>query len=1145
MNAAESNQLSAPGTAQSRPSRAADVHAGFLTPPRDCGPLPYWFWNGRLDENELLHQLGQINAAGCAGAIIYPRHGLRTRYLSDEWIRLVGVVAAKSRKLGLALWIADSENWPGGTPAGANDAWYLKIARQNAAGETPHVFHTLGATLAACAFLRPGDQTQISDPADLLDLTSQAQGSRLEWTPPDGRSWEVVIFSAFRYAHADLMADGAGERLLASTHSVYEAALGDLKSAGITGFYSDEIALLSIWNLPDEHALPWTPALAQSIALDDDDGLLPALLPLALETFDSARRRQRYYEALADRCESHFFQPVRLWLDERGLLWGGHFLFEEPLIEQAHSQADLGRMIRYFDLPAVDNLRLAPPGNEVNLVCSIARQSDRPAAVEAFGGSGWGLDLKGRRRNFDLLAVRGATRLIPHGLFYSSAGKRKLENPPSEFLREPFGVDYPSFADHVRRICWIMTQGRATPRIALFYPLRSAWRAPDDDGFSRSERGMSQALEDDFHYVTTLLDELQYEYEIVDETALAAAELIGNRIRIGSCDFPILVLPSVTTIARAAWERIIEFFEQGGRVFCLGMMPDAFEDGPSEELARQILKLAAIEVDLVRQAYLLRAKMGVGGQEVYTFTRKNPDGGRLSAIQAALSLDPEFARGEARQTLHALFPPDFDCRDARIRCRRRSLGGLDLYWVVSTADETIDARVGLRSHGAPEIWNSVSGAREPIWQYIWVGTDQSVVSLRLAPGEGVLVAVPLEEEPHVEAANFVPDAVNLLPADENKSPSTAARRSSNWPGVEIRGWDDPARALKPVASLNGPPQVIWKRGAEPITLAAPAVPAPPILNLRSGWALRRLDPNVLVLDEWRWHADERGRGWILMWQRRPHPDWDLVPPRQTLGWFPELEPIERNRPSYAWYQTGFSVQEWQQGRPLWIALDAIDAPYRCWVNGDELTPQPASAIPSVVRGAALQDPMLSWIDLSAVAETGHHVVTLLADYRETLVTTPDNRARIPVDLVPGRARLVGEFAVIERPRGLALTAREPREAATGSWTDFGYPHYSGGMLYEQEVNIPAEYEDAQIFIEIGSAAAVVHASVNEKSLVLPWEPFRVDITSLVTPGKSAKIGLIIRNNCANALLGRMDPSGLLQDARLAAYPRVQISSRQQ
>ncbi|GEM_PF-1360109 len=72
----------------------------------------------------------------------------------------------------------------------------------------------------------------------------------------------------------------------------------------------------------------------------------------------------------------------------------------------------------------------------------------------------------------------------------------------------------------------------------------------------------------------------------------------------------------------------------------------------------------------------------------------------------------------------------------------------------------------------------------------------------------------------------------------------------------------------------------------------------------------------------------------------------------------------------------------------------------------------------------------------------------------------------------------------------------------GSWDQLGLPHYSGGMVYSAEVDLPDE-ESARFVVDLGRVRGTAEAMVNGKSCgVRLWHPYRFDISSAVRPGKN-------------------------------------------
>ena len=66
---------------------------------------PFWCWNGKLTEEELLRQLPIFKEMGMGGVFMHSRTGLATEYLGDEWFHLVNTCADEAEKLGMEAWL--------------------------------------------------------------------------------------------------------------------------------------------------------------------------------------------------------------------------------------------------------------------------------------------------------------------------------------------------------------------------------------------------------------------------------------------------------------------------------------------------------------------------------------------------------------------------------------------------------------------------------------------------------------------------------------------------------------------------------------------------------------------------------------------------------------------------------------------------------------------------------------------------------------------------------------------------------------------------------------------------------------------------------------------------------------------------------
>lgn len=123
---------------------------------------------------------------------------------------------------------------------------------------------------------------------------------------------------------------------------------------------------------------------------------------------------------------------------------------------------------------------------------------------------------------------------------------------------------------------------------------------------------------------------------------------------------------------------------------------------------------------------------------------------------------------------------------------------------------------------------------------------------------------------------------------------------------------------------------------------------------------------------------------------------------------------------------------------------------------------------------------------------------------------------------PAKPRIMGDFSLTETDRIAA-----PRSVIfDGSWTEQGYPYYSGTAAYSQNVQIPAFARGQRIMlcahISSGAVEFVVNGAI---ASVRPWSPYEADITALVKPGAN-HIELRVTNSLANMLHNRPLASGL-------------------
>src|ERR1019366_2684583 len=79
--------LSVKCSAQDVVAGADPLYHGFLDPPHDFSPMPFWFWNGKMEGPIIQQQIRDMVDQHVYGAFLHGRDGLETPYFSEGWFR--------------------------------------------------------------------------------------------------------------------------------------------------------------------------------------------------------------------------------------------------------------------------------------------------------------------------------------------------------------------------------------------------------------------------------------------------------------------------------------------------------------------------------------------------------------------------------------------------------------------------------------------------------------------------------------------------------------------------------------------------------------------------------------------------------------------------------------------------------------------------------------------------------------------------------------------------------------------------------------------------------------------------------------------------------------------------------------------------
>ena len=128
--------------------------------------------------------------------------------------------------------------------------------------------------------------------------------------------------------------------------------------------------------------------------------------------------------------------------------------------------------------------------------------------------------------------------------------------------------------------------------------------------------------------------------------------------------------------------------------------------------------------------------------------------------------------------------------------------------------------------------------------------------------------------------------------------------------------------------------------------------------------------------------------------------------------------------------------------------------------------------------------------------------------------------------------IAGDFALKRGGRGWIL-CNENTVQEYASWTDGGYPYYSGSGTYSQTFERPDAFK--RLVIKFKKVEEIAIVTINGQLVAtFPYEPMEVDVTHLTLQGKN-EISIQVLNTIDNVTKLNSRPSGLLGEVFLDVY----------
>lgn len=569
-----------------------DLIQHFENPPRDYRAKPFWAWNGKLEEAELLRQIDTFQQMGFGGFFMHSRTGLETGYLSEEWFALTDTCTREALAKDMEPWLYDEDRWPSGSAGGLVTREvkyrrkYLTLTLDGERTSPP----PLAEFAAVCTGLVLSPGYRRISPGAPLRPGERRLTFRVHTMAPQS------VYNGF--TDADRLSRETTERFLDVTHRRYQQQCGEFSH--ICGIFTDEphrgmvFSEFSDSGGEKNWSLPWTEDLPQAFETRYQEQLLPRLPELFLQLSGKplAAIKWQYMELLQELFEERFLRPIQTWAHGCGKETTGHFLHEDSLTAQAVPTGSVMRCYAYLDEPGIDNLtegNFAPWA--VKQLESVARQlGKRKKLSELYGGTGWQMSFRDYKYIGDWQTILGINVRCPHLAWYTMAGQAKRDYPGSFLHQATWWQEHAALENYFARLSYLASAGKPVCDTLVLHPIESLWYQIHP-GWVKGLEAVDpaiQKLEKQFKTLFRWLMASQLDFDYGDEGLLAEhGSVAGQTLRVGEMAYRRVLIGGCPCIRESTYRLLRAFQNAGGEVVFIGQPPH-YIGGAADDRCREL-----------------------------------------------------------------------------------------------------------------------------------------------------------------------------------------------------------------------------------------------------------------------------------------------------------------------------------------------------------------------------------------------------------------------------------------------------------------------------------------------------------------------------------------------------------------------------
>lgn len=722
----------------------------FMNPSARYRSMPFWGWNDKLEEDELVRQIHAMKDAGVGGFFMHSRDGLETEYMGEEWFSCIKTAVKEAKSLGMYAWLYDEDRWPSGTAGGrvtreGGDDYCCKGLTLEVWKGSDFSWRTDSRVLALyrahisgmkLTFLEriPMEKGQrrkdiCLKPEESLLIARLEVSGKSEWfnheAPPDNLNPEGVGY------------------FIRQTHERYRELLGEEFGKTVQGIFTDEPSLADRHTAfpPDRGWIPWTYGFASFYKERRGRDPLDTIPYIYFECAGSRKARHDYWHTIAERYSESYSRQIGAWCEEAGIIYTGHFLQEDKLGLCTRVNGSIMPHYQYQRVPGIDMLgERTEEYLTVKQCTSVANQFDKPRVLsETYGCTGWEFTMEGQKWMGDWQFVLGVNLRCQHLSLYSIHGCRKRDYPPCFNYNTSWWHKNRVVEDYFARLSSVLSQGRPIRRVLLMHPHTTAWSRlgtnPYGNSVRRDERDVPEIDEYGYEYnrLIEYLVRSHYDLDLGDEMLLESSGKAENgTLQVNHAIYQAVILPPMDTLLHSTFQLLFAYVEQGGILILMEPCPFCL-DGEESEKIRELT-----DHPEVRHAACREEARGI--------------------LESLINRDVSLINQKGEEEENLLYLLKEDCRD------------LSLFLVNNNREQSAEAELYLPYPEARlEEWNPLTGNITPVAAEKTSEGIKLPVSFGPAGSRLYRILIPKEPEKRIlSPISIKPDRENSFTLDRTR-----------------------------------------------------------------------------------------------------------------------------------------------------------------------------------------------------------------------------------------------------------------------------------------------------------------------------------------------------------------------------------------